>query len=232
MNSRIIFITAIAAFLVTSTLGTFAQTKKLMTPKDTASYAIGLQIGKSLKDQGLEIDIPTLAAGMTDYFAGSPKLTPDQIQVVMMELQKKSMERMQAEQAKKGDENAKKGEQFLAENKKDPSVKVTASGLQYKVVTEGAGKKPTRDNVVKVHYTGKLIDGTIFDSSLERGEPTEFPLGNVIAGWTEGVQLMSVGSKYTFFIPPTLAYGANGAGQTIGPNETLIFDVELIEIVK
>lgn len=232
MNSRIIFITAIAAFLVTSSLGTFAQTTKLMTPKDTASYAIGLQIGKSLKDQGLDIDIPTLSAGMADYFAGAPKLTPDQIQTVMMELQKKAMERMQAEQAKKGDENAKKGEAFLAENKKDPSVKVTASGLQYKVVKEGTGKKPTRDNVVKVHYTGKLIDGTVFDSSVERGEPTEFPLGNVIAGWTEGVQLMSVGSKFTFFIPPTLAYGANGAGQSIGPNETLIFEVELLEIVK
>lgn len=232
MNSRIIFITAIAAFLVTSSLGTFAQTTKLMTPKDTASYAIGLQIGKSLKDQGLDIDIPTLSAGMADYFAGAPKLTPDQIQTVMMDLQKKAMERMQAEQAKKGDENAKKGEAFLAENKKDPSVKVTASGLQYKVVKEGTGKKPTRDNVVKVHYTGKLIDGTVFDSSVERGEPTEFPLGNVIAGWTEGVQLMSVGSKFTFFIPPTLAYGANGAGQSIGPNETLIFEVELLEIVK
>lgn len=232
MNSRIIFITAIAAFLVTSSLGTFAQTTKLMTPKDTASYAIGLQIGKSLKDQGLDIDIPTLSAGMADYFAGAPKLTPDQIQTVMMELQKKAMERMQAEQAKKGDENAKKGETFLAENKKDPNVKVTASGLQYKVVKEGTGKKPTRDNVVKVHYTGKLIDGTVFDSSVERGEPTEFPLGNVIAGWTEGVQLMSVGSKFTFFIPPTLAYGANGAGQSIGPNETLIFEVELLDIVK
>ncbi len=232
MNSRIIFITAIAAFLVTSSLGTFAQTTKLMTPKDTASYAIGLQIGKSLKDQGLDIDIPTLSAGMADYFAGAPKLTPDQIQTVMMDLQKKAMERMQAEQAKKGDENAKKGEAFLAENKKDPNVKVTASGLQYKVVKEGTGKKPTRDNVVKVHYTGKLIDGTVFDSSVERGEPTEFPLGNVIAGWTEGVQLMSVGSKFTFFIPPTLAYGANGAGQSIGPNETLIFEVELLEIVK
>ncbi|MEN9281543.1 MAG: hypothetical protein RL594_478 [Bacteroidota bacterium] len=232
MNSRIIFITAIAAFLVTSSLGTFAQTTKLMTPKDTASYAIGLQIGKSLKDQGLDIDIPTLSAGMADYFAGAPKLTPDQIQTVMMDLQKKAMERMQAEQAKKGDENAKKGEAFLAENKKDPNVKVTASGLQYKVVKEGTGKKPTRDNVVKVHYTGKLIDGTVFDSSVERGEPTEFPLGNVIAGWTEGVQLMSVGSKFTFFIPPTLAYGANGAGQSIGPNETLIFEVELLDIVK
>jgi len=212
---------------------TSSSEQKTMNSKiDSTSYAIGLQMGKSLVEQGIDFNIDDLSAGIRDFKAGTPKFTPEQIQSILMALQEANMKRFQAEQAKAGEENGKKGEAFLAENKKDPAVKVTASGLQYKVVKEGTGNKPTKANTVKVHYTGKLIDGTVFDSSVERGEPVEFPLANVIAGWTEGVQLMPVGSKYLLYIPSNLAYGSNGYGQTIGPSSTLIFEVELLEIVK
>jgi FKBP-type peptidyl-prolyl cis-trans isomerase len=138
---------------------------------------------------------------------------------------------MQAKNEAEAAENTKKGEEFLAENKKKDGVKVTASGLQYKVIKQGNGPKPKLTDKVKVNYRGTLIDGTEFDSSYKRGTPTEFPLNGVIKGWTEGIQLMPVGSKYEFYIPAELAYGARGP-QTVGPNQTLIFEVELLEIVK
>jgi FKBP-type peptidyl-prolyl cis-trans isomerase len=213
-----------------------AQTKATtVTPKtaaDTMSYAVGQQIGKSLTDQKLELDVNMLVAGLRDMLAGNPQLSLEQLQNSMAELQQQQMAKMQAENAKAGEANKAKGEAFLAENKKKPGVMTTPSGLQYKVITEGKGKKPTKDNTVKVHYTGTLLDGTVFDSSVKRGEPIEFPLGGVIKGWTEGVQLMSIGSKYMFYIPSDLAYGPNGAGGAIGPNETLIFEVELLDITK
>ncbi len=214
-----------------------AQTKKgtTVTPKtaaDTMSYAVGQQIGKSLVDQKLEVDVEMLVAGLRDMLADTPKLSLEQLQNSMMALQQQQMAKAQAENAKKGEVNKAKGEAFLAENKKKPGVMTTPSGLQYKVITEGKGKKPTKENTVKVHYTGTLIDGTVFDSSVKRGEPIEFPLGGVIPGWTEGVQLMSVGSKYMLYIPAELGYGPNGAGGAIGPNETLIFEVELLDITK
>jgi FKBP-type peptidyl-prolyl cis-trans isomerase len=196
------------------------------------SYAVGQQIGKSLTDQKLELDVNMLVAGLRDMLAGNPQLSLEQLQNSMAELQQQQMAKMQAENAKAGEANKAKGEAFLAENKKKPGVMTTPSGLQYKVITEGKGKKPTKDNTVKVHYTGTLLDGTVFDSSVKRGEPIEFPLGGVIKGWTEGVQLMSIGSKYMFYIPSDLAYGPNGAGGAIGPNETLIFEVELLDITK
>lgn len=232
MKSQILTTIAVATIALSGAGAASAQTGTPMTPKDTSSYAIGMSIGRSFKDQSLDVDIAMVANGMRDFLAGTPKLTQEQLQAALTALQTQAMERMQAAQQEAAGENAKQGAAFLAENKKDPNVKVTASGLQYKVIKEGTGKKPTKDNVVKVHYTGKLIDGKVFDSSVERGEPAEFPLSGVIAGWTEGVQLMSVGSKYTFFLPPDLAYGPKGAGQMIGPNATLVFDVELIEIVK
>lgn len=249
MNTRIFLTLAVAVTMLASTVSMTAQKgkqsgtttdltfvnqteSKMNSSIDSTSYAIGLQMGKSLVDQGIDFNVDQLAAGIRDYKAGTPKLSQEQIQQILMALQEANMKRFQAEQAKKGEANAAKGEAFLAENKKDPSVKVTESGLQYKVIKEGTGSKPAKSNTVKVHYTGRLIDGTVFDSSVERGEPIEFPLSNVIAGWTEGLQLMTVGSKYMLFIPSNLAYGANGAGQTIGPNETLIFEVELLEITK
>jgi FKBP-type peptidyl-prolyl cis-trans isomerase len=149
-----------------------------------------------------------------------------------MSLQQEMQEKAAAERGAASKTNREKGEKFLAENKGKEGVMSTASGLQYKVVRQGTGAKPTASNTVKVHYEGKLLDGKVFDSSYQRNEPIEFPLNGVIAGWTEGVQLMSVGSKYTFFIPSDLAYGEQGGGGDIGPNEVLVFDVELLDITK
>jgi FKBP-type peptidyl-prolyl cis-trans isomerase len=195
-------------------------------------YALGMQIGRSLQSQGLEINVDMLAEGMRGFLSGTAKLTDQQFQACMENLQQEAMQKMEAEKAASGSVNKARGEKFLAENKSKDGVKTTASGLQYKVIKEGTGKKPAKENTVKVHYTGTTIDGKVFDSSVERGEPIEFPLAGVISGWTEGVQLMSVGSKYTLYIPSNLAYGEQGAGQAIGPNETLIFDVELLDITK
>ncbi|MBC8124618.1 MAG: FKBP-type peptidyl-prolyl cis-trans isomerase [Candidatus Kapabacteria bacterium] len=235
MQKIIILAFALIAGLSTAEQATAKQQVNSVKPKsskDTASYAVGMQIGKSLKDQGLDLDIDQLVGGLRDMVAGKALLTDAELTAAMTALQQAAMAKQQEVASKKGEINKVKGEAFLAENKKKPGVMVTPSGLQYKVLVEGKGKKPTKENKVKVHYTGKLIDGTVFDSSVERGEPIEFPLSGVIAGWTEGVQLMPVGSKYMFYIPSNLAYGTNGAGQSIGPNETLTFEVELLDITK
>lgn len=188
------------------------------------SYAFGVSIGGSLKDLGVEIDYDSLLEGLKDVLAkDAPKFTP-------AEANQKINEALQALSAKKGEANIEKGKAFLEETKNKPGVTVTESGLQYEVLTEGDGPKPTAEDTVTVHYVGTLIDGTEFDSSVSRGEPATFPLNGVIPGWTEGVQLMSVGSKYKFYIPSELGYGPGGAGNLIGPNSTLIFEVELISI--
>jgi len=150
----------------------------------------------------------------------------------LTQFQQEIMAKAQAEAAQKGDENKKKGEKFLADNKSKPGVKTTPSGLQYSVISEGTGPKPTASSTVKVHYTGKLIDGTTFDSSVDRGEPVEFPLNGVIKGWTEGVQLMNKGAKYRFYIPQQLAYGPSSPTELIPPYSVLIFEVELLDIEK
>jgi len=212
--------------------GSAASATKAMTKQDSNMYALGMQIGRSLKDQGVDLNVEVLADGMRDFLAGTPKLSDAQFQACMTDLQQQAMSKMQAEQLAKGGANKARGEKFLADNKTKDGVKTTASGLQYKVIKEGTGKKPSKENTVKVHYTGTTIDGKVFDSSVERGEPIEFPLSGVIAGWTEGVALMPVGSKYTLYIPSNLAYGEQGASQSIGPNETLIFEVELLDITK
>ncbi|MFN5007226.1 MAG: FKBP-type peptidyl-prolyl cis-trans isomerase [Ignavibacteria bacterium] len=206
---------------------------ELKTQKDKASYSIGVSIGKNLKDQKVEITTDILVKGLLDAYTGAKtQLTEKEMGDVLTQFQQEIMAKAQEEAAKKGGENKTKGEKFLADNKNKPGVKSTPSGLQYSVITEGTGPKPTASSTVKVHYTGKLIDGTTFDSSVDRGEPVEFPLNGVIKGWTEGVQLMSKGSKYKFYIPAELAYGDRGAGNAIGPNETLVFEVELLDIVK
>jgi FKBP-type peptidyl-prolyl cis-trans isomerase len=206
---------------------------ELKTQKDKASYSIGVSIGKNLKDQKVEINTDILVKGLLDAYTGAKtQLTEKEMGDVLTQFQQEIMAKAQEEAAKKGGENKSKGETFLADNKNKPGVKTTPSGLQYTVISEGTGPKPTASSTVKVHYTGKLIDGTTFDSSVDRGEPIEFPLNGVIKGWTEGVQLMSKGSKYKFFIPSDLAYGDRGAGNAIGPNETLVFEVELLDIVK
>jgi FKBP-type peptidyl-prolyl cis-trans isomerase len=208
-------------------------TMELKDQKDKASYSIGVSIGKNLKDQKVDIKTDILVKGLLDAYTGAKtQLTEKEMGEVLTQFQQEIMAKAQEDAAKKGGENKSKGEKFLADNKNKPGVKTTPSGLQYTVISEGTGPKPTASSTVKVHYTGKLIDGTTFDSSVDRGEPIEFPLNGVIKGWTEGVQLMSKGSKYKFFIPSDLAYGDRGAGNAIGPNETLVFEVELLDIVK
>lgn len=197
----------------------------LKTEKDSVSYSLGVNIGTNLKSQGFEdIDVEILSQAMRDVYKNQDvKIKPEEGQQILNQY-------MMAKQQKAGEESVKIGKDFLEKNKKEEGVKVTASGLQYKVLQEGTGATPTKDDKVTVHYTGKLINGKVFDSSVERGEPATFGVSQVIPGWTEALQLMKVGSKYRLFIPSDLAYGPNGAGRDIGPNETLIFDVELISI--
>jgi len=203
----------------------------LKSKQDSASYALGANIGKSLQMQGIELNPDVVAQAMKDAIGGEMQMTDDDIMFALQSMQQEAMEKQQKEQEAAGQGNLQKSEEFLAKNKSAAGVMTTASGLQYKVVKEGSGAKPKATDKVRVHYTGTLIDGKKFDSSLDRGEPAEFQLNQVIPGWTEGLQLMSVGSKYTFFIPPTLGYGAQ-APPSIGPNQALIFEVELLDIVK
>ncbi|MBQ4344918.1 MAG: FKBP-type peptidyl-prolyl cis-trans isomerase [Muribaculaceae bacterium] len=201
---------------------------------DKISYALGLSMGNNFRSSGIEtLNIADFADGVAAVFAGeTPKMSYEdaktEIRNYFMALEAK-----QQEAAKKmGEVNKAAGEAFLAENAKRPEVTTTASGLQYEVLTEGTGEKPAASDSVTVHYTGKLIDGTVFDSSVDRGEPATFGVTQVIAGWVEGLQLMSEGAKWRLYIPGELAYGANGAGNLIGPNATLIFDVELLKVNK
>jgi FKBP-type peptidyl-prolyl cis-trans isomerase len=224
------------ATLITSTLAAtaaLAQDKlDLTNEKVRSSYAIGADIGKSMKKQGLELDGKALATGVADTFGGKLLLTDEELEKTLTDFKTALFQKRQAAQASAGSENVKKGADYLAANAKKDGVKTTASGLQYKVVKSGpeGGKSPKATDTVKVHYHGTLIDGKVFDSSVQRGEPISFPLNGVIPGWTEGVQLMKVGDKFQFTIPSNLAYGEQGAGGDIGPNATLIFDVELLAI--
>ena len=190
------------------------------------SYALGMVIGHNLKSMGVNgLNGEEFAKAVNDVLAGNKTTLTDG------EAQQTVTEFLQAQEAEKGKAAREAGEAFLAENAKKEGVVVLPSGLQYTVLTEGTGKKPKATDSVKCHYEGTLIDGTVFDSSYRRGEPATFPLNGVIAGWTEGVQLMSEGAKFRFFIPFNLAYGSRGAGQQIPPYAALIFDVELLEVL-
>jgi FKBP-type peptidyl-prolyl cis-trans isomerase len=206
---------------------------ELTTDAQKFGYAIGIDLGNSLKPVSAHVDVAALKQGLDDVTAGSPLKLDD---AARESIKQTVSQKMQEEQVKQREEAASKaqseGEAFLAENAKKEGVKTTASGLQYKVITEGSGESPTAADEVTVHYKGTLINGEEFDSSISRGQPVTFPLGNVIEGWTEGVQLMKPGAKYQFFIPSKLAYGERGAGVKIGPNQTLIFEVELLEVKK
>jgi FKBP-type peptidyl-prolyl cis-trans isomerase FklB len=211
------------------TLGAFAEEKpfELKDAKDKASYSIGLNIGSNLKRQNVDLNPDAILAGLKDAISGKKPLLNDQeVREAMMSLEKD----MQQKQAAAAQKNAADGEKFLVENKTKPGVKTTASGLQYKVEKEGKGAQPKASDTVTVNYRGTLINGTEFDSSYKRGQPATFPVTGVIRGWTEALQLMNAGSKYQLFIPPNLAYGERGAGRDIGPNSTLIFDVELLDV--
>jgi FKBP-type peptidyl-prolyl cis-trans isomerase len=243
--------TALLIFTLSISLAIFSQTKKvvgapttkppiaaatkkvptakpafvLKTATDSLSYAIGVLDGNFFKTQGLDkVSATALGQGFGDVMKGKTIFTPEQAdQIVRSELQKNSRKKIQPV--------IDEGNKFLAENAKKPGVKKTASGLQYEVLVLGNGPKPSDTSVVKVHYSGFLLNGKPFDSSVERGEPATFPLGNVIRGWTEGVQLMPVGSKFKFYIPYQLGYGEQGSGEAIPGGSALIFEVELLEIV-
>lgn len=197
---------------------------------EKVGYSLGYMMAEGNKDTVQDLNLDTFEKGFRDGYEGKESaLTQEQMQEVLMAYQKEQEEKMIKEMQSKAAENTTKGKEFLAQNGKKEGVKTTASGLQYKVLKEGTGKSPKATDVVEVNYEGKLIDGTVFDSSYERGEPIEFPLNQVIAGWTEGLQLMKEGGKYEFFIPSSLAYGeAGNAG--IEPNSTLIFTVELLKV--
>ncbi|GMV93713.1 MAG: peptidyl-prolyl cis-trans isomerase [Candidatus Hydrogenedentota bacterium] len=206
---------------------------KLETEAQKVSYVIGSQIGTSIKSDGIEIDMDAFVRGLTDARAGRElAMTQEEMQQAMTTFREQMMAKMQAERAEAGAKAGAEGAKFLAENAEKPGVKTTESGLQYVVVEEGDGATPEASDVVRTHYRGTLIDGTEFDSSYARGEPAEFPVNGVIAGWTEALQLMQVGDKWKLFIPSDLAYGERGAGQDIPPNATLIFDIELLEVVE
>ena len=199
--------------------------------KDKVSYSIGMDIGTSLKRQGLDLNPDELAAGLKDSLSGGKtKMTSDEVKQVLTDLQQELQAKAKEHAEQMSEKNKKDGEAFLAENKKKSGVKTLPSGLQYKVITEGKGASPKETDTVTTNYKGTLIDGTEFDSSYKRGEPATFPVNGVIKGWTEALQLMKVGSKWQLFIPPDLAYGPRGAGQVIGPNATLVFEVELVSI--
>ena len=226
-------------YLITSlALGLFvssvlAQDKPDLTnPKQKASYAIGVNIGSNLKSQDLDLDAKALAAGITDELNGKPAMTQEDVQATLQQFQQEMMAKMQAKEKVDADKNLKAGEAFLAENAKKDGVKTTASGLQYKILKDGDGPMPKATDTVKVNYKGTLIDGTVFDSSYDRGEPVTFPVNGVIPGWTEALQLMKAGSKWELFIPANLAYGEHSPSPKIGPNSTLIFEVELLDIEK
>ena len=203
----------------------------LETQMQKVSYSIGQQLGGSFKQQGIDIDMDSLVKGVLDVMTGAePLMTQEEMQATMQTFQQEMVAKQQKMQEEAGAANQAEADAFLAKNKDEEGVVTLESGLQYKVIETGEGPSPAASDTVEVHYTGTLLDGTEFDSSHKRGQPAKFAVRGVIPGWTEGLQLMKVGSKWKFFIPPNLAYGPRGGGALIGPNAALIFDVELLSI--
>jgi FKBP-type peptidyl-prolyl cis-trans isomerase len=223
--------------ILIATIG-FAQDKaqpqkdqQLKDQKEKASYSIGHELGASLKKGNMEVNPDVLLKGLRDGLSGAKSLlTEEQIKETMAAFQKEMMEKQAAAQKELGEKNQAAGEKFLAENKKKEGVKTTASGLQYKVLKEGSGDSPKETDTVVTNYKGTLLDGTEFDSSYKRNEPATFPVNRVIKGWTEALMLMKPGAKYQLWIPAALGYGERGVGKDIGPNSTLVFEVELLSI--
>ena len=198
-----------------------------------SSYAVGVDIGNNLERTGVELELAGVVAGLSDVLEGrEPQLTGEEIGEVLQELSTRMQTAQQQQFSEVTERNITEGQAYLAENGQREGVVTTESGLQYEVLTQGDGPRPSATQQVSVNYRGTLIDGTEFDSSYERGEPATFPVNRVIGGWTEALQLMSVGSKYRLVIPSNLAYGERGSGPTIGPNATLVFEVELLAIVE
>ncbi len=224
--------------LAVATVGVLAGSgaafgQELKTEKDKISYMVGMQIGGSLTQIKDEIDVDVVIAALKSSLNGeASKISQEEAMALQQSFAQKLQGKREAEMKAMAEKNKAEGDAFLAKNKTAKDVKVTASGLQYQVVKAGDGPKPAATDTVKVHYVGTLLDGTEFDSSVARGEPAQFALNAVIPGWTEALQLMPVGSKYTLWIPSELAYGDRGTPGAIGPNATLRFEVELLEIVK
>jgi FKBP-type peptidyl-prolyl cis-trans isomerase FklB len=214
--------------------GTVAKsgtTRALATKKDKESYAVGMNVGMGLRKDGLDIDPSIVAQGLKDAMAGAKlALTDEEAQAVLTGLQAELKKNQEAKMAQLGDVNKKEGEAFLAANKAKEGIVALPDGLQYRILKQGPGPKPAASDTVVCNYRGTLINGKEFDSSFKRGQPAAFPVGGVIRGWTEALQLMPVGSKWELFIPSELAYGDRGAGPDIGPGATLVFEVELLSI--
>lgn len=231
MNLR--WMAALAVLLMAATAGAEAtpKGKELKEKKERVSYSIGMDIGGNLKRQPFEVDPELLAQGVRDALTGGKTLlTEEEARQTLADLQKELMEKQQEHVRKMMEKNKKEGEEFLAANRKKEGVVALPSGLQYKVLKAGSGSTPKLTDTVETHYRGTLIDGTEFDSSYKRGETATFPVGGIIEGWKEALQKMKVGDKWQLFVPAELAYGERGAGREIGPNQTLIFEVELLGI--
>lgn len=224
------FHTKLGLMLVLST-PLLATADKLDSTKSKASYAFGIDIVNNLKQQGITLDVDALTSGIKDAYAqNEPRISKADMVKAKTEYQNELRKKIMAEQNKIAEENKKAGDAFLAANKTKPGIVTTDSGLQYKIITEGTGKSPSLNDTVVTHYHGTLIDGRVFDSSVNRKQPATFPVKGVIKGWTEALQLMKVGAKWQLFIPAELAYGKSKRSELIQPNSTLVFDIELLEI--
>lgn len=240
MKRKLFLAAAVAAAMVgcnqqaTDTAGTEASAAlTLSTQEQRISYGMGVGLGERMAQESFSIDVDAFAAGVKHVLENQDRLmTQEEIMAEMQSFQQQLMAEQKAAQEAVGLKNKAEGEAFLAENAKKDGVITLESGLQYSVITEGSGEKPAATDTVEVHYSGTLLDGTEFDSSYSRGATVSFPVNGVIPGWTEALQLMPVGSKWKLYIPSDLAYGAGGTGGPIGPNATLLFDVELIAVKK
>jgi FKBP-type peptidyl-prolyl cis-trans isomerase FklB len=222
---------AVVGIILLATQVNAQENRELKSPKEKISYIIGMDLGNNFRKQSVEVDPNSLVQGLKDALSGAKsRLTEQEVREVMTAFEKEMKVKQEEMKKAAGEKNRKEGEKFLAENKGKEGVRTLASGLQYKVIKPGAGKKPKLTDTVVANYRGTLVDGTEFDSSYKRGKPATFPVNGVIPGWTEALQLMEEGSKWQVFIPPNLAYGERGAGKVIGPNATLVFEIELLSI--
>lgn len=232
MKRTLIALTAASVcFFAQNSFAADSQATKLTDKKDKISYSIGVDVGKSIHKQKIEINPESFLAGLKDGQADKLTLmTEEEIRQTLMALQTEMQEKQASIMKEQAAKNLAEGEKFLAENKKQKGVVTLPSGLQYRIIKEGKGTSPKATDTVTTHYRGKLINGTEFDSSYTRGEPAKFAVNGVIPGWVEALQLMKPGAKWELFVPAKLAYGQNGVGQLIGPNSTLLFEVELLNV--